>query len=128
MALLGMAVVGVALIIVGLSMVVSGLTMEARYLDPPPNLGQLGIGALLGGIGLTLLGVTHIILAGAVLADVRHARSVAVAANAFTATLAGVGVALVMGQGPAPDRVLAIGLAVMALLFGAAALALFRRR
>jgi hypothetical protein len=127
-ALLAMVVVGIALVIVGLAMIVSGLTIGTRYLDPPPNLGQLRIGPMLGGIGLTLLGVAHMALAAAVLAEMRLARPLAVGANAFTAALAVIGVALVLGQSPVPDRVLASGLAVMAVVFGAAALVLFRRR
>jgi hypothetical protein len=127
-ALLAMAVVGIALVMVGLAMAVSGLTIDARYADPPPNVGQLGLAPLLGGIGLAVLGVVHLALAAAVLAEMRHARSVAAGANAFTAALAVIAVVLVMGQSATPDRVLATSLVVMAVVFGAASIVLFRRR
>lgn len=127
-AVLAVAVLGLAVFIAGVAMAVSGLTVDSRYgSSPPPNVGQLGTGQLLGGIGLALLGI---VLSGsslAVLADVARSRPVLAGASAVAAVLAVVGVVVVQAQ-VRGDPVLAAALAVVAVIFAVAAVILVRPR
>jgi hypothetical protein len=127
-AVLAVVVLGLAVFIAGVAMSVSGMTIANRFGgDPPPNVDQLGIGQVLGGIGLAVLGL---VLSGsslAVLADVPRSRPVAAAASGLAALLAAAGVVLVQLQ-PGGDLVLALALAVAAVIFAAAAIILVRPR
>ena len=127
-AVLAVVVLGLAVFIAGVAMSVSGMTIANRFGgDPPPNVDQLGIGQVLGGIGLALLGL---LLSGsglAVLADVPRSRPVAAVASGLATLLAAAGVMLVQLQ-PGGDWVLATALAVAAVIFGVAAIILVRPR
>ncbi len=126
-ALLAVAVLGMAAFIAALAMIVSGLTVPGRYgSSPPPNVGELGGGQVLGGIGLLVLGVVLVGSALAVLADVRHSRPLAAAASGLSAVLSAAGVLLAVQAGA--GVVLPLALAVATIIFGAAAVLLFRRR
>jgi hypothetical protein len=127
-AVLAVVVLGLAVFIAGVAMSVSGMTIANRFGgDPPPNVDQLGIGQVLGGIGLAGLGL---LLSGsglAVLADVARSRPVAAVASGLAAVLAAAGVVLVQLQ-PGGDLVLSLALAVAAVIFGVAAIILVRPR
>jgi hypothetical protein len=124
----GDLVLSIALAVAGLAMAVSGMTVAGRFGDsPPPNVDQLGLGQVLGGIGLGFLGL---VLSGsglAVLADVPRSRPVAAAASGLAAILAFVGVVLIQLE-PRGDLVLSIALAVAGLIFAIAAVILVRPR
>jgi hypothetical protein len=127
-AVLAVAVLGLAVFIAGVAMAVSGMTIANRFGEsPPPNVAELGIGQVLGGIGLAALGIVLSGSALAVLADVPRSRPVAAAASGLTAILAAVGVVLVQLQ-PGGDLVLSLALAVAALIFAAATIILVRPR
>jgi hypothetical protein len=127
-AVLAMAVLGLAIFIASLAMIASGLTIAARYADsPPPNVGELGSGQVLGGAGLLVLGVAQVGSALAVLADMRGSRRIAAAVAGLTALLSAAGVLLVMSQ-PITDTILASALAVSTLVFAVAAIVLGRPR
>lgn len=127
-AVLAVAVLGLAVFIAGVAMAVSGMTIANRFGDtPPPNVADLGIGQVLGGIGLAVLGIVLSGSALAVLADVARSRPVAAAASGLTAILAAIGVVLVQLQ-PGGDLVLSLALAVAALIFAVAAIILVRPR
>jgi hypothetical protein len=127
-AILAVTVLGLAVFIAGVAMTVAGMTLANRYGgSPPPNVDQLGLGQVLGGIGL---GVFGLVLGGsglAVLAEVPRSRAVAAVASGLAAALAVVGVALVQLQ-PGGDLVLSVALAVAAVIFGAATVILVRPR
>jgi len=119
---------GIALVITGIGMTAMALTMQARYgADPPPDVGALTLLPTLGGIGLMVLG--GLLGAGgvAVLARARRARLATGVLAGITALLGAFGVVVVMAV-PPPDVVLAVGLTVAALVFGAASLLLLRPR
>jgi len=123
-----MAVLGLAIFIAAVAIIASGLTIAGRYGEsPPPNVGQLGYGQVLGGAGMIVLGVALVASALAVLADVRGSRRVAAAVAALTAVLSAAGVFLVMSQ-PVPDTILASALAILTLVFGVSAIVLGRPR
>lgn len=127
-AVLAMAVLGLAIFIAAVAIIASGLTIAGRYGEsPPPNVGQLGYGQVLGGAGMIVLGVALVASALAVLADVRGSRRVAAAVAALTAVLSAAGVFLVMSQ-PVPDTILASALAILTLVFGVSAIVLGRPR
>jgi hypothetical protein len=127
-AVLAMAVLGLAIFIASLAMIASGLTIGGRYADsPPPNVGELGYGQVLGGAGLLVLGVAQVASALAVLADVRGSRRIAAAVAGVTALLSAAGVLLIMSQ-PITDVILASALAVSTLVFAVAAIVLGRPR
>jgi hypothetical protein len=127
-AVLAVTVLGLAVFIAGVAMTVAGVTITNRFgASPPPNVDQLGIGQVLGGIGLGALGL---LLSGsglAVLAEVPRSRAVAAAASALAAVLGVAGIVLVQLQ-PGGDVVLSIALAVAVIIFAAAAVILVRRR
>lgn len=117
---------GVALLITAASIVVAGFTIGSRYADStPPNIGQLGIGQILGGIGMLVLAMGLVAAAAAVFLDVRGARRTAAALAAFTAVLMAVAIVVVMSIGGG-DRLLAIALLVGGVMFGASSVLLLR--
>lgn len=127
-AVLAMAVLGLAVFISGVAIIAAGLTIPGRYGDsPPPNVGQLGYGQVLGGAGMVLLSVVLVASALAVLADVRGSRRVAAGAAGLTALLSAAGVLLVMSQA-VTDPILASALAVVTLVLGVSAIVLGRPR
>ena len=127
-AVLAVAVLGLAVFIAGVAMAVSGMTLGSRFGgDPPPNVDQLGIGQVVGGIGLAVLGLVLSGSALAVLADVARSRPIAAAASGLAAALAVVGIVLVQLQ-PGGDPVLSVALGVAVAIFGVAALILVRPR
>jgi hypothetical protein len=126
-AILALAVGGVAIFITSLSLLVGGFTMGARYAtDPPPNVAQLGIGLIIGGVGLLVLAAAMIGSAVAVFADVRGSRVVAAAVAVIVALLAAGGAIVAMG-GVVTEPVLATILAIATLAFGVSAILLSRR-
>lgn len=127
-ALLTLAILGLALFIAAVAMIVFGISTAARYGSlPPPNAGGLGAGQVIGGVGLAVLGLAVLFSALAVLADIRGSRPVAIAIAALSAILSAAGVLRVMTLGVG-DPVLAGALAIVAILFAAAAIVLARPR
>lgn len=127
-ATVAVAVAGIAGVVTGIGIVAMAVTLPARYgANPPPNLGALTLPPLLGGIGLTLLGVLLAAGAIAVLVGARRARTATGVLAAASALLAALGVVLAMAVPPA-DAVLAIALTVSALILGAASILLLRPR
>jgi hypothetical protein len=126
-ALLAMAILGLAIFIAAIAMIVFGLTTANRFgASPPPNVGDLGMGQILGGVGLVVTGVAMLGSALAVLADMRGGRLAAVAVSGLVALLSAGGVIRVMGEGSG-DPVLAAALALTTVILGAAAIILVRR-
>jgi hypothetical protein len=127
-AVLAVTVLGLAVFIAGVAMAVAGMTVANRFGgSPPPNVDQLGLGQVLGGIGVGALGI---VLSGAglaVLAEVPHSRPVAAGVSGLSAVLAVIGIILVQ-QRPGGDMVLSIALLVAGLIFAAAAVVLIRPR
>jgi len=123
------AIGGVATFIAGVAMMVNGLTIPGRYAGatPPPNVGQLGMPQVLGGVGLLVLGVVVVAAAAALFADLPRSRPLAATASAVAAGLAVVGLALLFGA-PRRDFFLIAGLGVALLAFGGAAIVLVRPR
>jgi hypothetical protein len=125
-AVLAMAILGLAVFIAAIAMVVFGVTTSARFgSSPPPNVGQLGTGQVLGGIGLLVTGLALVGSALAVLADLRGSRRIATVVAGLAALLSAVGVVRVMGEG-AGDAVLATALAVTTMILGVSAVILAR--
>jgi MFS-type transporter involved in bile tolerance (Atg22 family) len=119
---------GLALFIAAIAMIVFGMTTAARYGSlPPPNAGGIGQGQVIGGAALAVLGLAVLGSALAVLADVRGSRQVVIAISALTAVLSAIGVLRVMTLGFG-DPVLAGALAIVTILFAAAAVVLARPR
>ncbi|MEO8246021.1 MAG: hypothetical protein ABI622_02770, partial [Chloroflexota bacterium] len=117
---------GVALLITAASIIVAGLTIGSRYADStPPNIGQLGIGQVIGGIGLLILAMGLVAAAAAVFLDVRGSRRTAAGVAALTAILMAVAIVVVMTVGGG-DRLLAIALLVGVVMFGASSVLLLR--
>jgi hypothetical protein len=126
-ALLAMAILGMSIFIAAIAMVVFGLTTSTRFgSSPPPNVGALGTGQVLGGIGLLVMGLALVGAALAVLADLRGSRRIAAVVAGTAALLSAGGVVRVMGEGSG-DAVLAAALAVTTMIFGASAIILARR-
>jgi hypothetical protein len=126
-AVLAMAILGLAVFIAAIAMLVFGLTTAARFgSSPPPNVNELGTGQVLGGIGLLVTGLALVGSALAVLADLRGSRRVATVVAGLAGLLSAAGVVRVMGEG-AGDAVLAAALAVTTMIFGASAFILARR-
>lgn len=128
-ALLAIAVLGVALFIAGIAVLIFGVTAGNRYAGatPPPNVGSLGLGQIVGGGAVSLLSVLLVGFALAVFAEVRWARIVSAALSGLTAILAAAGVVLIMSRAGG-DQIFAAALAVVALIFAAAAIVLARQR
>lgn len=127
-AVLAVAVLGLAVFIAGVAMTVSGMTIANRFGGtPPPNVGELGLGQVLGGIGLGVLGILLSGASLAVLADVPRSRPVAAIVSGLAAALSALGVVLVQLQ-PGGDLILGIALVLAAVAFAVAAIILVRRR
>lgn len=129
-AALVIGVLGVAVVIIAISLVVSGLTMHARYATGsdaqlPPDIGQLGLLPVWGGIGLTILGLLLVAGPVALLADVRGSRLATVVVSLLAGILA-VGGLLAVAARPTADPVLVGALGVAAFVLGASALLLAR--
>lgn len=121
------AIGGMAIFIAAVAMTVSGLTLPGRYAgqDPPPNVGQLGVGQVIGGIGLLVLGILIVGSAAALLAGLRGSRPFAAGVSALTALLALAGFAVLMTP-TRRDVVLLAALGVAVVAFGGAAAILAR--
>ncbi|HEX6474364.1 MAG TPA: hypothetical protein VF114_04660 [Candidatus Limnocylindria bacterium] len=125
-AVLTLAILGLSTFIAAIALIVFGLTMGGSYgASPPPNVGNLGMGQVLGGFGLLIIGIALVGSSLAVLADVRGSRRAAAAVAGATALLSVAGVVIVMQIGVG-DAVLAAALAVCALLCAASAVILAR--
>lgn len=127
-AVLAVVVLGFATFVAGVAMLVGGLTIGGSFGEatPPPNVGELGFGPIVGGIGLITLGTA---LAGsglAAFAAVRGSRVVTAGLSALAALLALAGAGVLLSQANR-DLVLAAALGVTALVFGASAALLARR-
>ena len=127
-ALLVMAIVGVALVITGLAISVEGMTIAGSYTSsPPPNVAQLGMPQILGGIGVVIAGVAEIVVALLVLLERPAARIAAVVVDAILAIAALAGAIVIFTVG-GRDNVLTISLVIVAVILGLAAAVLLRRR
>jgi hypothetical protein len=128
-ATLAITIGGLALLIAAGSMIVNGLTIGARYAGttPPPSLGQLGTGQVVGGIGLVVLSVGLVASSLALLADLRFGRLLTILLSAIASLLAAAGAILLVGAAHRDD-VLDAGLAVAFVVFGSAAVILVRAR
>ena len=128
-AALAVAIGGLSLVIAAGSMIVNGLTFAARYAgtSPPPDVGQLGLGQLLGGIGLLVVSIGLLGSTLALLGALRFARWLTVGFSAVAAALAAAGALLLVGAAHR-DNVLNAGLAVAAVVFGGSAVILARSR
>jgi len=125
-AVLTLAILGLSTFIAAIALIVFGLTTGGSYsASPPPNVGTLGMGQVLGGFGLLVIGLALVGSALAVLADVRGSRRGAAAVAGATALLSAAGVVMVMQVGVG-DAVLAAALAVCALLCAVSAIVLAR--
>ncbi|HEY7847758.1 MAG TPA: hypothetical protein VIC83_06165 [Candidatus Limnocylindria bacterium] len=126
MAVLTLAILGLSTFIAAIALIVFGLTTAGSYgSSPPPNVGSLGMGQVLGGFGLVIVGLALLGSSLAVLADVRGSRRGAAVVAAATALLSAGGVVMVMQVGVG-DAVLAAALAVCALLCAVSAVILAR--
>jgi hypothetical protein len=127
-ATLAVIVGGVATLITGLGVVALALTIGSRFgTSAPPNVGSLGVGPVIFGVGLIVLGGALTAGGVAVLANARRARLVTGILAAIAAMLAAAGTVLAMTSSPR-DVVIGIALTVATLVFGVAALLLLRPR
>lgn len=126
-AMLVMIVLGLAVFIAGVAMTAEGLTMGSRYAgaQPPPNVGELGVGQVAGGIGLILLGIVQAAAALALLAGLRGARRGTMVVAAGSAILSVVGLLLVMGQQSAIP-LMASTLGILTIVYALSAIILAR--
>jgi hypothetical protein len=81
---------GVALSIAAGAMTVGGLTVPNRYAGatPPPNVSQLGMGQVFGGIGLLVLGILIVGSSAALIVGLPRSRGAAAGVSTMTALLA----------------------------------------
>jgi hypothetical protein len=123
------AIGGMAIFIAAVAMTVNGMTLPSRYSGstPPPNVDQLGIGQVVGGIGLLVLGLLIVASAAGLLAGLQRSRPVAAGISAITSLLAAAGVVVLM-TATRRDAVLIAALAVAFVAFGGAAVILARLR
>ncbi len=123
------AIGGLAIFIAALGMTVNGLTLPSTFAgsDAPPNVGQLGLPQVAGGIGLLVLGTLMVGSSLALLGGLARSRAFAVAISAISAVLAVAGFVLLMAP-TRRDVVLLSALGVAALAFGGAAVILARLR
>ena len=125
-AVLTLAILGLSTFIAAIALMVFGFTTAGSYgASPPPNVGSLGMGQVIGGFGLLVIGLALLGSSLAVLADVRGSRRGAAAIAGATALLSAAGVVMVMQVGIG-DAVLAAALAVCALLCAVSAIILAR--
>lgn len=127
--MLVVAVGGLAIFIAAIAMTVGGLTLPGRYSGalPPPNIGALGTGQIIGGIALLVFGALIVASAAALLADLPRSRALATGLSAVAALLAAVAVVLLLGA-TRRDVELIGALAVTFVAFGGAAVVLGRLR
>jgi len=120
-------VLGLAVFIAGVAMVAGGLTMSSRFVgaQAPPNVGELGVGQVIGGIGLIVLGVVQVSGALALLAGFRGARRATMLIAAGSAVLSAFGLVLVLGQQSAIP-LMATTLGILTVVYAASALILAR--
>jgi len=123
------AIGGMAIFIAAIAMTVSGLTLPSRYAgtEPPPNVGQLGMGQVVGGIGLLVLGILIVGGAAALLGGLQRSRPFAVSISAITALLGLIGFLLLVTPSRR-DFVLLAALGVAVVAFGGSAVILARLR
>ena len=123
------AIGGLAIFIAAVAMTVGGLTLPSRWAgaDPPPNVGQLGLGQVVGGIGLLVLGILLVSSSLAVIGGLPRSRPFAVGISTITAALALAGFVLLMVP-TRRDFVLLAALGVAVVAFGGAAVILARLR
>ncbi len=121
------AIGGMAIFIAAVAMTVSGLTLPGRYAgqDPPPNVGELGIGQVVGGMGLLVLGILIVGSAAALLGGLRGSRPFAAGVSGLTALLALAAFVILM-MPTRRDLVLLAALGVAVVAFGGAAVILAR--
>jgi hypothetical protein len=127
-AALAIAILGIAVLIVGVTLIVQGITIGSRYDTGgslPPNVDQLGLTPLLGGIGLLVLGLVLATAPLALLADLRYSRFATTLVALLAGALSVAGLLLVISR-PDLDPVLTVSLGLSALIFGASALILAR--
>lgn len=127
MATLVAAIGGVAVFIAAVGMTIGGLTLPSRYNGTlaPPNVGELGLGQIFGGIGLLALSVVIVGSAAALLANLRGSQTALMVISAITALLGAAGFVLLMGASRR-DAVLLAALGVAFLAFAGAAFVLAR--
>jgi hypothetical protein len=123
------AIGGLALFIAAVAMTVSGLTFPSRYAGatPPPNVGQLGVGQVIGGIALLVLGILLAASAAALLSGLPRSRPFAVGTSGVTAVLTAAALVMLFGASRR-DLVLLVALVVAFVAFGGAAFILARPR
>jgi hypothetical protein len=128
-AALVIAIGGLALFIAAVAMTVSGLTFPSRYTGatPPPNVSQLGVGQVVGGIGLLVLGILLVASAAALLSGLPRSRPFAIGTAGLTAVLTAAAIVMLFGA-TRRDLVLFAALAAAFVAFGGAALILARLR
>lgn len=123
------AIGGIAVFIAGVAITVGGLTLPAGYsgTTAPPNVDQLAMSQVIGGIALLVLGLVIVATALALLSNLSRSRPLAAGASAFAALLALAAFVLVTG-GARLDPILLAALGVAVVAFGGAALVLARLR
>jgi hypothetical protein len=123
------AIGGIAIFIAGVAMTVGGLTLPTKYAgsNPPPNVGQLGMSQVLGGIGLLMLGILIVGSSTALLGGLPRSRGLAAGVAGIAALLAIAAFVLLLGA-TRRDLELLAALAVAALAFGGSAVILARLR
>jgi len=123
------AIGGTAIFIAAVAMTVGGLTLPSRYsgATPPPNIGQLGMGQVIGGMALLVLGVLLVASATALFVDLPRSRPLAAAICAVTTLLAAAAFVM-LGLSTRRDLVLIATMAVVFVAFGGAAFILARLR
>ena len=129
MATLTAAIGGTAIFIAAVAMTVGGLTLPARYSGAalPPNIGQLGMGQVIGGIALLILGVLIVASAAALFVDLPRSKPLASGIYALTAVLAAAGFIMLLAT-TRRDLVLIAAMGVVFVAFGGAAFVLARVR
>lgn len=110
-------------------MAVGGLTFPNRYAGatPPPNVSQLGMGQVIGGIGLLALGILIVGSSAALLAGLPRSRALALGTSAITALAAAAAFTLLV-LAPRRDAVLSGALGVAFVAYGVVAFVLARLR
>jgi hypothetical protein len=123
------AIGGIAIFIAGVAIMVGGLTLPASYTGTtaPPNIDQLGMNQVVGGIGLLVLGLVILATSLALLSGLPRSRPLAIGASAIAALLAIAAFVRVM-SGTSLDPILLAALGVAAVAFGGAAFVLARLR
>ena len=116
-----------AIFIAAIAMTVSGLTLPGRYAgtEPPHNIGELGMGQVVGGAALLVLGILMVGSSAALLGGLPRSRPFAVAVSAVTGLLALAGFVLLL-MPTRRDLVLLAALGVAVVAFGGAAVILAR--